>query len=96
MVPATRVTSTVDILVSGPFARTMLTNFFFFGSLNGFILLPLCIHQLGGNEAAIGVVQGMYSAAGMWTTLTVLLVAGFLASFRLRIGYSPPRLQAAS
>jgi MFS family permease len=65
MVPATRVTSTVDILVSGPFARTMLTNFFFFASLNGFILLPLYIHQLGGNEAAIGVVQGMYSAAGI-------------------------------
>ncbi len=58
-------TSTVDILVSGPFARTMLTSFFFFGSLNGFVLLPLYIHQLGGNEAAIGVVQGMYSAAGI-------------------------------
>jgi MFS family permease len=59
------VTSAVDILVSGPFARTMLTNFFFFASLNGFILLPLYIHQLGGNEAVIGVVQGMYSAAGI-------------------------------
>jgi MFS family permease len=59
------VTSTFEILVSGPFARTMLTNFFFFGSLNGFVLLPLYIHQLGGNEAAIGVVQGMYSAAGI-------------------------------
>ena len=65
LVPTTRVTSTVDILVSGPFVRTMLTNFFFFGSLNGFILLPLYIHQLGGNEAAIGVVQGMYSATGI-------------------------------
>ena len=65
-VPAAhRVTSTFDILISGPFARTMLTNFFFFGSLNGFVLLPLYVHQLGGNEAAIGVVQGMYSAAGI-------------------------------
>jgi MFS family permease len=54
-----------DILVSGPFARTMLTNFFFFGSLNGFVLLPLYVHQLGGNEVSIGVVQGMYSAAGI-------------------------------
>jgi MFS family permease len=59
------VTSTADILASGPFARTMLTNFFFFGSLNGFVLLPLYVHQLGGNEVSIGVVQGMYSAAGI-------------------------------
>jgi MFS family permease len=59
------VTSTYDILVSGPFARTMLTNFFFFGSLNGFVLLPLYVHQLGGSEAAIGLVQGTYSAAGI-------------------------------
>ena len=58
-------TSTFDILVSGPFARTMLTNFFFFASLNGFVLLPLYVHQLGGNEAAVGLVQGMYSAAGI-------------------------------
>lgn len=57
--------STLQIMVSGPFARTMLTNFFFFASLNGFVLLPLYVHQLGGNEASIGVVQGMYSAAGI-------------------------------
>jgi MFS family permease len=57
--------STSDILTSGPFARTMLTNFFFFGSLNGFVLLPLYVHQLGGSEAAIGLVQGTYSAAGI-------------------------------
>src|SRR6266849_1006236 len=63
---ATRVTtSTYDILVSGPFARTMLTNFFFFGSLNGYVLLPLYVHQLGGNEASVGLVQGMFSAAGI-------------------------------
>src|SRR5437899_9344771 len=65
VVAATRVTSTFDILVSGPFVRTMLTNFFFFGSLNGFVLLPLYIHHLGGNEVAIGLVQGVYSAAGI-------------------------------
>jgi MFS family permease len=59
------VTSTYEILVSGPFARTMLTNFFFFASLNGFVLLPLYIHQLGGNEATIGMVQAMYSTAGI-------------------------------
>src|SRR5262249_54628994 len=58
-------TSAYDILVSGPFARTMLTNFFFFASLNGYVLLPLYVHQQGGTEASIGIVQGMFSAAGI-------------------------------
>ena len=52
-------------MVSGPFARAMLTAFFFFGGLNAFVLLPLYIHQLGGTEASIGVVQGIYSATGI-------------------------------
>jgi MFS family permease len=52
-------------MIGGPFARAMLAAFFFFGSLNGFVLLPLYIHQLGGSEAAIGVVQGLYSATGI-------------------------------
>ncbi len=52
-------------MISGPFARAMLTAFFFFGSLNGFVLLPLYINQLGGNEASIGVVQATYSATGI-------------------------------
>ena len=52
-------------MFQGPFARAMLAAFFFFGSLNGFVLLPLYVHQLGGNEAAIGVVQAMYSATGI-------------------------------
>ena len=43
----------------------MVTNFLFFGRLNGFVLLPLYIQQLGGTEADIGLVQGMYSAAGI-------------------------------
>jgi len=57
--------SAFDLLRSGPFARTMLTNFFFFASLNGFVLLPLYVHSLGGDEAVVGMVQGMYSAAGI-------------------------------
>ena len=57
--------SAFEIMLRGPFARAMVTNFFFFGSLNGFVLLPLYIHRLGGNEAEIGFVQGMYSAAGI-------------------------------
>jgi MFS family permease len=43
----------------------MLTNFFFFGSLNGFVLLPLFIKQAGGTEAEVGVVQGMFSASAI-------------------------------
>ncbi len=54
-----------EIMLRGPFARAMVTTFFFFASLNAFVLLPLYIHRLGGNEAEIGVVQGMYSAAGV-------------------------------
>src|SRR5262249_14474292 len=34
-------------------------------SLNCFILLPLYVQRLGGTEAEIGFVQGMYSAAGI-------------------------------
>src|SRR5947207_4969676 len=43
----------------------MLTSFFFFSSQNGFVLLPLYIKQLGGNEVAIGFVMGIYSAVGI-------------------------------
>src|SRR3989337_856905 len=41
-------------------------NFFFFASVNAFVLLPLYIQRLGGTEAQIGVVMGMYSAAGIF------------------------------
>jgi MFS family permease len=40
-------------------------NFFFFGSLNGFVLLPLHVQQLGGTPVEIGVVMGVYSAVGI-------------------------------
>jgi len=43
----------------------MLTSFFFFSSQNGFVLLPLYIKQLGGNEVEIGFVMGIYSAVGI-------------------------------
>ena len=45
--------------------RATVTNFFFFGSLNGFVLLPLHIQQLGGTEIEIGFVMGVYSAVGI-------------------------------
>ncbi|MBI4587717.1 MAG: MFS transporter [Candidatus Rokubacteria bacterium] len=41
-------------------------NFFFFASLNTFVLLPLYIQRLGGTEVQIGLVMGMYSAAGIF------------------------------
>jgi MFS family permease len=45
--------------------RATLTNFFFSLALNGYVLLPLHIHALGGTEIAIGVVMGIYSAVGI-------------------------------
>jgi MFS family permease len=47
------------------FIRTTLTNFFFFAGMNCFLLLPLYIQGLGGGAIEIGVVMGLYSAAGI-------------------------------
>jgi MFS family permease len=48
-----------------PFVRATVTNFFFCLSLNGFVLLPLYIQQLGGTEVEIGFVMGLYSGVGI-------------------------------
>jgi MFS family permease len=53
------------ILADKPFFRATLTNFFFFLGLNGFILLPLHIRDLGGTEIEIGVVMGLFNAVGI-------------------------------
>lgn len=53
------------ILSQHPFLRATVTNFFFFLSLNVFVLLPLHIQRLGGTEVDIGVVMGWYSAVGI-------------------------------
>jgi MFS family permease len=45
--------------------RATVTNFVFFLGLNGFVLLPLYIQQLGGNEIQIGMVMGVYSGVGI-------------------------------
>jgi len=45
--------------------RATLTNFFFSLSLNGYVLLPLHVHALGGTDVAIGLVMGVYSAVGI-------------------------------
>jgi bifunctional DNase/RNase/MFS family permease len=55
----------VSILAHRAFVRATVTNFFFFASLNGFVLLPLYIEQLGGTPAEIGIVMGLYSAVGI-------------------------------
>ncbi len=55
-----------QFLFTGPFAQATLTNFFFMSGVNCFILLPLYIHQLGATEAEIGLIQGAYSAVGIF------------------------------
>jgi len=59
------VSSALQILMRGPYARAMLTNFLFFLALNGFLLLPLYVKRLGGSEADVGLVQSMFSVAGI-------------------------------
>lgn len=53
------------ILADNAFFRATITNFFFFFSMSGFILLPLHVHGLGGTEVEIGVVMGLYNAVGI-------------------------------
>jgi MFS family permease len=85
---ATRVTGpALELLRNGPFARVMLTNFFFFAALNGFVLLPLYIHGLGGDEADIGLVQGLYSAAGIISQPVIGALVDYLGRrFFMRLG----------
>jgi MFS family permease len=53
------------ILADKAFVRATITNFFFFYSLNCFILLPLYIEGAGGTEVEIGIVMGLYNAVGI-------------------------------
>jgi len=48
-----------------PFVWATVTNFSFWLSMNGFVLLPLYIRQLGGTEIEIGFVMGLYSGVGI-------------------------------
>ncbi len=54
------------ILADNPFLRATLTNFFFFFSMNAFILLPLYIQRLGGTDIEIGLIMGLYNAVGIF------------------------------
>jgi MFS family permease len=55
----------VPILSHRHFIRATVVNFFFFASLNGLMLFPLHIQQLGGTPVEIGVIMGIYSAVGI-------------------------------
>ncbi|HXG04764.1 MAG TPA: MFS transporter [Candidatus Binatia bacterium] len=57
---------TSAILAQRAFLRATVMNFFFFTSLNGFVLLPLHIARLGGSEVEIGLVMAGYSALGIF------------------------------
>lgn len=59
-------TSPLSLVLRGQFFRITSLNFFFFASVNAFVLLPLYIQRLGGTEAQIGVVMGMYNATGIF------------------------------
>ena len=79
--------STLELLGHGPFARIMVTNFFFFGSLSCFLLLPLYIQRIGGDEADIGLVQSLYSAAGIVCQPVVGALIDYLGRrFFMRLG----------
>jgi len=54
------------ILAHRDFVRATLINFAFFLSLNGFVLLPLHIQDLGGTEIEIGIIMGVYSGVGIF------------------------------
>ena len=53
------------ILAQQAFLKATATSFFFFASLNCFVLLPLYVTRLGGTEIAVGVVMGIYSGIGI-------------------------------
>lgn len=55
----------MNILAHRTFVRVTVTNFFFFASLNGFVLLPLYIERLGGTAVEIGLVMALYSGVGI-------------------------------
>lgn len=52
-------------LISGPFARVIIANFFFFLNFASFFLLPLYVKALGGTEAMVGAVMGTAGVASL-------------------------------
>jgi MFS family permease len=90
------VTSALSLLVSPPFAHAMLTNFLFFMSMNGFLLLPIHVQQMGGDEAHVGLVQATYSIAGiLFQPLVGVWVNRLGRRFFMRLGAALLLLSAA-
>ncbi len=58
-------------LLSGPFARVTVANFFFFLNFASFFLLPLHLKALGASEGVIGSVMGTTQGASLLATLIV-------------------------
>ena len=80
-------TSAFPLLVSRPFLEAMLMNFLFFMSMNLFLLLPIHVQQMGGDEAHVGLVQGAYSLAGiLFQPVVGLWVNRLGRGFFMRLG----------
>jgi len=80
-------TSAIPLLVSRPFLQAMLMNFLFFMGMNLFLLLPIHVQQMGGDEAHVGLVQGAYSLAGiLFQPLVGLWVNRLGRGFFMRLG----------
>jgi MFS family permease len=90
------VTSAVALLTSRPFRQAMLMNFLFFMGMNLFLLLPIHVQQMGGDEADVGLVQGAYSLAGiLFQPLVGLWVNRLGRGFFMRLGALLLALSAA-
>jgi MFS family permease len=81
------VTSAIPLLLSRPFLQATLMNFLFFMGMNLFLLLPIHVQQMGGDEAHVGLVQGAYSLAGiLFQPLVGLWVNRLGRGFFMRLG----------
>ena len=80
-------TSAIPLLLSRPFLQATLMNFLFFMGMNLFLLLPIHVQQMGGDEAHVGLVQGAYSLAGiLFQPLVGLWVNRLGRGFFMRLG----------
>ena len=76
-------------LLSGPFLRATLANFFFFLNFASYFLLPLFLHEMGASEGKIGAVMGCSGLA----SLLVLPLIGMTID---RLGRRPFLLAGAA
>lgn len=67
--------STRPRLLSGPFLRVTVANFFFFLNFASFFLLPLRVKEMGGTEGTVGAVMG---AGGLATLVSLPAIGLFI------------------